>query len=111
MTRLLFLLLLFFTTNCSAQTNTHIEEHLKQMLDSLRHAESETFLIYSLKCVGGMRIDTCNYFDTEYLFWKQNKNTFLQKFNDCKFYKPVLLDSLNPLTFYLSHKDQIDRRN
>jgi hypothetical protein len=79
------------------------------LLDSLNHTEADTFLIYSLECLGGMRLDTGNYYDPQYLFWKQKGNIFLKKFDDCKLYKAVLLDSLNPLTFYLVHKNQIDR--
>jgi len=110
MSKLVFLLLFFYSTIISAQTNKHSERDLKKMIDSLTRIEAvDTFLNYSLTCIGGMRIDTCNYYDPLYLFWTQDGKTFLKKFDDCQFYKSVLLDSTNPLKFYMTYKSQINR--
>ncbi|KAA9035542.1 hypothetical protein FW778_21535 [Ginsengibacter hankyongi] len=110
MPKLAFLLLVFYSKIISAQTNKESEQALKQMIDSLNHNEAvDTFLNYSLTCIGGMRLDTCNYYDAEYLFWIEGEKTFLKKFDGCGFYKSLPLDSIDPLTFYLTHKNQIDK--
>lgn len=104
------MLLLFYSTIISAQTSKHSKQDLKRMIDSLNHNEAvDTFFNYTLTCMGGLRIDTCNYYDPEYLFWRQKGETFLKKFDDFRFYKAVSLDSINALTFYLTHKNQIDK--
>ena len=110
MTRLLLLLTIFFSTVSFAQSPNGIETKVKRFQDSLKQKNIDTFFNYSLACSGGIYspADTCNFIGDCYLLWKQNGNTFLQKFDGCKVYKPLLLDTINPLTFYIPHRKNID---
>jgi hypothetical protein len=109
MIRLLLLLTIFLSTASFGQNLNDIETRAKRFQDSIKQNNIDTFFSYSLTCSGGIYpADTCNYFDNCYLFWKQNGKTFLQKFDGCKFYKPLTLDTINPLIFYISHRKKID---
>jgi hypothetical protein len=109
MTRLLLCPIIFISTFSFGQHVNEIETRVTKFQDSLRINNVDTFFKYSLVCLGGMYLaDTCNFFDNRYLLWKQNENTFLQKFDGCKLYKPLMLDTINPLTFYITHRKKID---
>lgn len=109
MKQLLFTLTLFFSIVSFGQNTNSVEKRLKTFQDSLKQNNIDTFLNYSMVCLGGVYPpDTCNFFDNSYLFWKQNGITFLQKFDGCKFYKSVVLDTINPLTFYIAQHKKID---
>lgn len=109
MTRLLLCFVIFISTISYGQNLNEIEIKVTKFKDSLKQNNVDTFFKYSLVCLGGMHpVDTCNYFDNRYILWKQNGNTFLQKFDECKLYKPLILDTINPLTFYISHRKKID---
>jgi hypothetical protein len=89
-----------------------IDSRIQQEIESLRLSKVDTFLVYSLPCPGSVtnfRIDTCAYEETQYLFWKQNANCYIKKFDFCNIYTPILLDSINPLSFYLMKRNQIDK--
>ena len=109
MTRLLLLLTIFISTVSFGQNSTAVETRVKRFQDSLKQIGIDTFFNYSLACSGAIYpADTCNFFDKCYLLWKQNGNTFLQKYDGCKFYKPIVLDIINPLAFYIAHRKKID---
>jgi len=103
MMKILLLLVALFTTVCiHAQV---VDEKVQDEVNKLRHAHVDTFLIYSLSCNGGLiPLDTCAYEQTQYLFWTKNLKTYLKRFDYCKEYKPIQLDTLNPLNFYLTNK-------
>ena len=110
MTRLLFTLLIFFSIISFGQNATDIKKRAQNFHDSLTKNNIDTVLNYTLKCVGYFTIiDTCNYFDAHYIFWKQRSKTYLQKIDDCNAYKAILLDTANPLTFYIAQKKRIDQ--
>ena len=70
----------------------------------------DTFLIYSLSCSGGsIRFDSYKNDDPHYLIWKKEGNYFLKKFDYCNNFKIIILDSANPLIFYLVHKKVINK--
>jgi hypothetical protein len=69
----------------------------------------DTFLIYSFPCSGGIPFDSCQFDDPHYLIWRQNGDFFLKRFDYCKTYKTLSVDTSNPLTFYLSNKRIIDK--
>ena len=70
----------------------------------------DTFIVYSFPCSGGISFDSCQYDEPHYLIWRQNGKFLLKRFDYCKTYRTVLLDTANPLTFYLSNKRTIDRQ-
>ena len=110
MQRLLFpILIIGLTISSNGQI---IDQRIQQELESLRLSNIDTFLIYKLSCPGSVsnfRIDTCAYEETQYLLWKQDVNCYIKKFDFCSIYLPTVLDSVNPLSFYLSNKNQIDK--
>ncbi|MDB5279252.1 MAG: hypothetical protein JWR61_4207 [Ferruginibacter sp.] len=109
MTRLLLCPIIFISTFSFGQNLNEIETRVTRFQDSLKENNIDTFFKYSLVCSGSVNItDTCNVFNDCYLLWKQKGNTFLQKFDGCKLYKPLLLDTINPLTFYITHRKKID---
>ena len=109
MPRLLLLLSIFFSTALFGQKINDVERRANIFCDSLIQNNSDTTLTYTLTCVGGVyRADTCDFYHDYYLFWKQNGNTFFQKFDGCNSYKTKLLDTTNPLTFYIAQKKKID---
>lgn len=109
MTRLLLLFSIFFSNALFGQRINNVERRANIFCDSLVQNNSDTILNYTLTCVGGFyRTDTCDFYHDYYLFWKQDGNTFFQKFDGCNSYKTILLDTNNPLTFYISQKTKID---
>src|SRR5947207_15836075 len=99
MTRLL--LSMFVVALTIASKGQIIENRIQRQIDTLKSSKVDTFLIYSFTCNGGlMPFDTCAYEKTQYLFWTQNTKTFLQRYDYCKRYKAIQLDTINPLVFY-----------
>jgi hypothetical protein len=99
---LLSLVALFLTVSMKPQV---VDEKVQNEVTSLRQTHVDTFLIYSLSCNGGLiPLDTCAYEQTQYLFWTKNSKTYLKRFDYCKDYKPIQLDTLNPLNFYFTNQ-------
>ena len=70
----------------------------------------DTFLVYSFPCSGqGVWFDSCKPEEPHYLIWKQKGFYYLKKFEYCKNYKTIQLDSNNLISFYLLNKKDIDR--
>src|SRR5688572_17657507 len=69
----------------------------------------DTFLVYSFPCSGGIPFDSCQYDEPHYLIWQQKGEFFLKRFDYCKTYRTLSLDTSNPLTFYLVNKQRIDK--
>ena len=104
---LLSLVALFLTVSIKAQV---VDEKVQNEVTSLRQAHVDTFLIYSLSCNGGLiPLDTCANEQTQYLFWTKNLKTYLKRFDYCKDYKPIQLDTLNPLNFYFTNQLLIEK--
>lgn len=104
----LFYLTLIITLTTSAN-GQRIDNKLQTEIDSLKLFNIDTSLIYSFYCVGGYRLDTCISNEPQYLFWLKENRYFLKKFDNCQNYKPIILDTINPLSFYLSCKNEIDK--
>jgi hypothetical protein len=91
-------------------TGQTTDKKLQKQIDSLRKSGIDTFLIYSFTCNEGVsRLDTCAFDEPEYLFWMQEKNYFIMKFDDCKNYKSIILDTINPLSFFIKFKNIITK--
>lgn len=102
---LLSLIALFLTVSLKAQV---VDEKVQNEVNRLRQAHVDTFLVYSLSCNGGLiPLDTCASEPTQYLFWSKNLSTYLKRFDYCKNYKLIQLDTLNPLSFYYTNQTLI----
>ena len=102
---LLSLFSLFLTGFSNAQV---VDDKVQVEISILRLAHIDTFLIYSLSCNGGfIPFDTCAYEPTQYLFWTQNRKTYLKRFDFCINYKQIQIDTLNPLDFFFKNQSQI----
>jgi hypothetical protein len=70
----------------------------------------DTFIIYSYPCSGDIPFfDSCQYDEPHYLIWQQNGEFFLKRFDYCKIYITLSLDTSNPLTFYLKNRRLIEK--
>jgi len=69
----------------------------------------DTLIVYSYPCSGCIRSDSCHYEEPHYLIWQHNGGVFLKRFDYCKTYRALPLDSSNPLAFYLKNKRIIDK--
>jgi hypothetical protein len=105
----LLFLLMFISTKLVGQDVNDIAERKNVFLDSLRKSGVDTVLGYSLECSGSAYpYDTCSFFDDYYLFWMQGELTWVQKFDGCKNYIPLLLEPTNPLTYYVTRSKRIN---
>ena len=105
MTRLLILTLLsILTFTTQAQI---VEDRVDKYVSE---KAIDTFLIYSFPCSsGGSWFDSCKSDGPHYLIWKQKGNYFLKRFDYCNNFKIIILDTANPLTFYLANRKVIDK--
>jgi len=87
-----------------------VDLKIKGQINALKKLKVDTFLIYSIPCAGSIPPDgSCNLKETQYLFWLKQNVCFYMEFDYCKNYKPILVDSLNPICFYLLNKKHIDK--
>jgi hypothetical protein len=100
----LFLLVPLFTFALAAKSQ--IDYRIETYLD--RH-DIDTFLIYELECSGYVELDSCQFDEPHYLFWRQNENFYLKRFDYCKEYRIISLDTANCLIYYLKNKRNIDK--
>jgi hypothetical protein len=111
MTKLLIPTLIFALPLSSSEQT--IDDRVQKEIETLKLSQVDTFLIYSIPCVGCepiISLDTCSYEEQPwYLLWKQSGNYYLKKIDFCKSHKPTLVDTLNPLSFYLANSTKIDR--
>ena len=83
-----------------------VENSVKEFIKEQR---LDTFLTYTYPCIGyEYPIDSCEPSDTHFLIWMKSKKFFIKKFKKCFTSEVVILESDNPLTFYLLNKHQID---
>lgn len=102
----LFVLSSCFCINTSAQ-NTNIK------IDSFTNINFiDSFLVYTVTCNDLWHdIDSCNQQPSQYLLWKKNGLYTIKKFESCKDYKHIHIPNNNPLSFYFSNKETIDKEN
>ena len=85
-----------------------IESRIQEETEILRKKGVDTFFTYSYQCSGRMpQFDTCAFEEPEYLLWVQNKKYYIRKFDYCRSYSAILLDSINPFSYFLAFKSQI----
>jgi len=99
------LLLNFFIAFFLIGSTQIVESRVAQFISS--HS-IDTFLVYSVPCSGSVYLDSCQYDDPHFLFFKKKDNYYLKRFDYCTTYQPLLLDANNPLTYYLEDKAVID---
>jgi len=103
-------LTLFLLTALFSLQGQIVENKVLREFNRLTSSKIDTLLIYNLYCNGGLiPFDSCKYENDQFLFWKEDTNYFCKKFSYCKAYKAVLLETNNPLAFYLSNKFTIDK--
>jgi hypothetical protein len=103
-------LTLFLVTVLISLQGQRVGNKVSKELKQLAITKIDSLLIYNLYCNGGLLpFDSCQYENDQFLFWKQGTNYFCKKFSYCKTYKAVLLDNINPFSFYLSNKSTIDK--
>jgi hypothetical protein len=100
-----FLLTLFLIGTLSGMTQIIGERVNKYAIQNA----IDTYLVYSFPCSGGISFDSCQYDEPHYLIWQQNGDFFLKRFDYCKTYKILSLDTANPLTYYMTNKTIIDQ--
>lgn len=84
--------------------NAHTQ--LQKVQDSLRQLKVDTFLVYTIECLGSGYIDTCNPV-AQYLFWRKGGKSFVKKFNQCHTYQAWQIIENDPLIFSISNKANI----
>ena len=105
--RTLFIPLILLTISSNAQV---IQERIQNQIKVLKQSKVDTFLIYSLTCNGRLpALDSCSYEESQYLFWVRNSNSYVQKFDYCKNYSSLALDTLNTFLFFLANRIQIEK--
>jgi hypothetical protein len=108
MTRFI-LLVLFVGLTIFGKTQV-IADKIQKQIDSSKILGVDTFLVYNLYCNGVMMsVDTCTYEESQYLLWTHQNKYYIKKFDYCRTYKPILLDTINPLLFYISNKTRINK--
>ena len=100
----IFLANLFAFEDINAQNV--INARIKNEIERLK---IDTTLIYSFPCSGCSTSDSCNKEKSHYLFWKQNDNFYIKKFDYCKGFITIKLNTENPLSFYLHHREAINK--
>jgi hypothetical protein len=81
----------------------------KRVNDFIRKKSLDTFFVYSYRCSGCIYGDSCNAEYPHYLIWKGNNDYFIKRFDYCKAYKTLPVDTINPLKFYLLNIKIIDK--
>lgn len=100
------LLLLFLVIILTSPAESQVDYRIETYLDDHK---IDTFVVYDFECSGDILSDSCQFDETHYLFWEQNGRYYLKRFDYCKTYKILALDTVNPLTFYLTNKKVIDK--
>jgi hypothetical protein len=103
MKRLLFLLILSCTI--SIASGQEIDKRIEQFVSIHK---TDTFLIYSVPCNGGMLFDTCQEEVPHYLFWVEKGKYLLTKFTYCNDLQATSIDSSGVLPFYFSNAHTIN---
>jgi hypothetical protein len=102
-----FLFFLAFLISLSIRSNGQILEH--RIESFAKEQKIDSFLIYTISDSDDISPDSCLWEKPHYLFWQQKGQWFTKKFDYCQTFKKVLLDSINPLKFYLLHKSKIEK--
>ena len=99
------LLLICLTASVMIGHSQIVESRVNRFLST--HS-IDTFLVYSTPCSGGIMLDSCQYDEPHFVFFKQNESYYLKRFDYCTTYQSLSIDDTNPLTYYLQHKVVID---
>lgn len=104
--KLLFFLILLASFSLHSY-NQVIESKVERFV---KEQNIDSFFVYKRSLDGSfLSPDSCQWEEPNYLFWRENNKSYLKKFDYCIAFEPVLLDSLNPLKFFLQHKHQIEK--
>ena len=104
MTRIFILIQFLWLSNFSIGQN--VEQRIQKFVTD---QSIDSFITYSYPCIGySYRIDTCRPSDTHYLFWLKDTTYYVRQFTTCKTSKTILINSINPLRFYITNRQTID---
>ncbi|HLY68245.1 MAG TPA: hypothetical protein VKR53_00870 [Puia sp.] len=76
----------------------------------MKKSNIDTIFLYAIQGAGEIILisDSCYTDEDQYLFYMKSDRCFLKRFDNCKIYPAVLLDS-NPFLFYFRNKIIIDK--
>lgn len=98
---LLAILSLIFCITGLAQSLT--DKKIKKAINRLHKNGVFTIVGYYVDCVGYAHVfklsEGCKPFDVKYLFWINDQNAFVQRFDECRDYMPVPTSDLFIRTF------------
>lgn len=103
--------LLFFLVLLSSFSSYSYSQIIESKVERFVNEQNiDSFLIYSRLLDGSFPSpDSCQWEEPNYLFWRVKDQWYMKRFDYCNTFETVLLDSLNPLKFFLQHKQQIDK--
>jgi len=82
----------------------------KKIQTFINEKNIDSFLVYSFPCEGGMALeDSCVQSDSYFLLWTQNTGYFVKQFKACIISTAIMLDSANPLSYYISNRKVINK--
>lgn len=83
-------------------------ETLEEKISFLKNYGVKDIIIYhSYAYTVPYVIGGCSPTMTKYLLWIKDKKTYVQKFNNCDTFKPLVMDKSNLAQFYLKQKNNI----
>ena len=94
-----FCLLLFgLIYNFTVLAQTEVDSAINKKIKALRKEGIKTIITYYSYCNGAIKFvdskDTsCQADDIKYLIWSKNHISYLQRFDDCKQYAAIIIDS------------------
>jgi hypothetical protein len=99
-----FLLVMFFGSHLFGQAQV-LEKRIQKFA---AEKNIDSFLVYNYAC-NYCIIDDCSWEEPHYLFWKQSGAWYVKRFDYCQTFQTLQLDSLNALTFYLQHHNEMNK--
>ena len=76
----------------------------------IKEEKIDSFIIYSFPCVGGISLeDSCAQKGSYFLFWVHDTRHYFKQFKACIVSKEIMIDSDDPITYYITNKKQINR--
>ena len=107
MTKLFIIVILLFLKTSFASGQV-VEERVEKFLKA---SNIDSSIIYTYPCSGYIAIDSCSWDPKHYLIWKRQGEYFIKRFDYCQNFRPILIDTINPLKFYFTYKKTIDKED
>jgi len=106
----------FYMPVCYSQLDSTYSKTDKEVMDKiqeLRDNKTDTIVCYYVYCNGALRLmppDSCIAYDIKYLLWHHRNQSFIQRFDECKFYKSINIGS-SLFNFILTNYFKIQKQN